>query len=226
MVYLPLFLWRPELGVSGSYTLILNVFPPRSGFVQQETERYGVQPPGDLHVRHNNNNMIDISNLSESELIEACPYISIMNEQKWDIETLGKGLSLRFQGCGPVGLANKDQVYIGLLTRPRDYWVEVKKEIYLLICTKDSKYADIRTHFKKKSTTTTTAIISMISATVAAQLGAVMGMITPLVALLLYGLLKVGVNSWCNLREQEFRTKPTKIRKPRVVEQKNQPDRE
>ena len=170
------------------------------------------------NVKYNKNNMLDISKLNESELIEACPYISILDEQKWNIETLGKGLSLRFQGCGPVAVADKDRAYVNFLTFPRDYWEEVKKEIYLLICTKDRKYAVIRTHFKKKSTTTTTAIIGMISATVAAQLGAVVGIITPLVALLLYGLLKVGVNSWCNLCKQEFQTKPTKKRKQRAVE--------
>lgn len=155
--------------------------------------------------------MIDISKLDETELIAACPYISILNEQKIDIDTLGYGLSLTFQGCGPLGKA-KDQKYLGLLSLPRDYWAEVKKEIYLLICAKDRKYSAIRTHFKKKSNASTTAIVGMLSATVATQLGVAAGIVTPLVALLLYGLLRVGVNSWCNLQEKEFRTKSPKKR--------------
>lgn len=156
--------------------------------------------------------MIDISKLNETELIAACPYISILNEQKIDIDTLGYGLSLTFQGCGPVGTANKDQKYLGFLTLPRDYWAEVKKEIYLLICTKDRKYSAIRTRFKKKSNASTTAIVGMLSATVATQLGAAAGIVTPLVALLLYGLLTVGVNSWCNLQQKELRAKSPKKR--------------
>jgi hypothetical protein len=156
--------------------------------------------------------MIDISKLNETELIAACPYISILNEQKIDIDTLGYGLSLTFQGHGPVDMANKDQNGLGFLTLPRDYWVEVKKEIYLLICTKNRKYSAIRTHFKKKSNASTTAIVGMLSATVATQLGAAAGIVTPLVALLLYGLLKVGVNSWCNLQQKELRTKSPKKR--------------
>jgi hypothetical protein len=154
--------------------------------------------------------MIDISKLDETELLAACPYISILNEQKIDVDTLGYGLSLTFQGWGPRGMAGKAQNYLGFLTLPRDYWAEVKKEIYLLICTKDRKYAAIRTHFKKKSNASTTAIVGMLSATVATQIGAAAGIVTPLVALLLYGLLKVGVNSWCNLQEKELRKKSTK----------------
>ncbi len=163
--------------------------------------------------------MIDISKLNEANLIDACPYISILNDQKINIDTLGYGLSLTFQGCGPVNTAKKDEICLGFLTRPRDYWAEVKKEIYLLVCTKDRKYSDIRNHFRKKSTTSTTAIVGMLSATVATQIGAAAGIITPLVALLLYGLLKVGVNSWCNLNKMELNTKTPKKRKQTKVEQ-------
>jgi hypothetical protein len=174
--------------------------------------------------------MIDISKLNEAELIEACPYISILSIQKIDIDTLGYGLSLTFQGWGPVGMAKKDENYMGFLTDfltlLRNYWAEVKKEIYLLVCTKDRKYSDIRNHFKKKSTTSTTAIVGMLSATVATQIGAAAGLVTPLVALLLYGLLRVGVNSWCNLQKKEFNINTPKKRKRTDVEQKNRGDRD
>lgn len=153
-----------------------------------------------------------MSKLDETELLAACPYISILNEHKIDIDTLGYGLSLTFQGCGPVGMTRKDEERLAFLTRPRDYWVEVKKEIYLLICTKNRKYSAIRAHFKKKSDASTTAIVGMLSATVATQLGAAAGIVTPLVALLLYGLLKVGVNSWCDLQQKELKTKSPKKR--------------
>jgi hypothetical protein len=169
--------------------------------------------------------MMDISKLNETELLAACPYISILEEQKIDIDTLGYGLSLTFQGCGPRGMAGKDQIHLWFLTRPRNYWVEVKKEIYLLLCTKDRKYFDIRNHFKKKSATSTTAIVGMLSATVATQIGAAAGIVTPLVALLLYGLLKVGVNSWCNLQSKDLGKKTSRKRKQTDVEQTNRGDR-
>jgi hypothetical protein len=170
--------------------------------------------------------MIDISKLNEADLIEVCPYISILNNQKINIDALGYGLSLTFQGCGPVAKVKERENFMGFLTLPRDYWAEVKKEIYLLVCTKDRKYSDIRNHFKKKSTTSTTAIVGMLSATVATQIGAAAGIVTPLVALLLYGLLKVGVNSWCNLQKKELHTRTPKKRIQTDVEQKNRGDRE
>lgn len=148
--------------------------------------------------------MIDISKLNEAELIAVCPYISIMNEQKMPIDDLGYSLSLTFQGRGPFAMAHDDHRCIGFMTLPRDYWAEIKKEIYQLICTKDRKYASIRTHFRKNQNTSTTAIVGMVSATVGSQLGAAAGIVTPLVALLLYSLLKVGVSSWCNLMKKEI----------------------
>ncbi len=66
----------------------------------------------------------------------------------------------------------------------------------------------------------------MLSATVATQIGAAAGIITPLVALLLYGLLKVGVNSWCNLQEKELNIRTPKKRKQTDVEQKSRGDRD
>lgn len=106
---------------------------------------------------------MDISKLNEAELIETCPYIVILKNQQMDIETLGYGLSLEFQGCGPVNTAKKDEDFMRFITPPRDYWAEVKKEIYILVCTGERKYSDIRNHFKKKSTTSTTAIVGMLS---------------------------------------------------------------
>jgi hypothetical protein len=102
---------------------------------------------------------------------------------------------------------------------PRDYWSEVKKEIYLLLCTKDKKYSDIRSRFSKDSNTATTAVVSMLSAAIAAQIGVVAGIVTPLVSLLLYGILKLGLNSWCNLQSSQIEqtSKTVKNKKPREL---------
>jgi hypothetical protein len=119
------------------------------------------------------------------------------------------------RGGGRVGVRVDHRVggvYHDLLPKaqPRDYWAEVKKEVYTLICTNNRKYAGLKSSFKKKSKPSTTTIVSMISVAVTTQLGAVLGIITPLVALLLYAVLKVGVNSWCNLHKQKITTKKSK----------------
>jgi hypothetical protein len=173
--------------------------------------------------------MIDISVLNEADLLDECPYISILDKQGFDIDTLGSSLSLSLQGYGPFNSSRMGQHGRGLgkiKIRPRDYWLELKREFYILLCTKDRKYSAIRSQFKKKSSGATTTIVGMISATMASQLGAAVGIMTPLVALLLYSALKVGVNSWCNLCEEEFQPNQSKKRKHKDVEQANQGDGE
>jgi hypothetical protein len=153
--------------------------------------------------------MIDISLLDEKELRGLCPYISILEGQKMDIETIGYGLSLELQGMGMLNSADKkiQERYAELRLKPRDYWAEVKKELYILLCTKDKKYADLRSRFSKDSGPATTTFVGMLSATIATQLGAVEGVVTPLIALLLYGMIKLGLNSWCNLQKPLFEGK-------------------
>ena len=150
---------------------------------------------------------MDFSTLNESELEHECPYISIVRVQKMDVDILGEELSRSFQGFGTRNSLNKENITLGyqtnipkhLLKRPRNFWQELKKEFYLLLCTKDPKYKKLRSQLDKKSHATTTTIIAMISAAIAAQLGVAIGIITPLVALLLFAILKLGMNSWCNL---------------------------
>jgi hypothetical protein len=64
--------------------------------------------------------MIDIAKLNEDELKQICPYISIVENQKMDIDTVGYGVSLELQGLGIRNSAKKDDdVYIGFQIHPR-----------------------------------------------------------------------------------------------------------
>jgi hypothetical protein len=78
-----------------------------------------------------------------------------------------------------------------------NYWGRVKRELHLLICTNDKKYAALRKHLGKEDNTTQVAIISSISLTVAAYIGAAAAIVGPLVTLGLLALLQVGKNAWC-----------------------------
>ncbi len=129
-----------------------------------------------------------------------CPHISILDNQDIDLDTLGYSVSLEMQEHGISASIDGNEYRIGFQVRPKDYWSEVKKELCLLFCTRDKKYSDIRARFSKDSHAATTTIVVMLSATVASQIGAGVGIVTPLVALLLYAILKLGVNTWCNLQ--------------------------
>ena len=147
---------------------------------------------------------MDFADLNEADLENECPYISILRNQKWDIDFLGRDVSLSAQGFGIQNSMKKPPLGWQPPSPPRDLWTEIKKEFYLLVCTKDRKYAALRSQLDKKSRPTTTTIVSMTSAAVAAQLGVAAGMVTPLVALAFYAILKMSMNSWCNIHRESF----------------------
>jgi hypothetical protein len=84
---------------------------------------------------------------------------------------------------------------------PKPYWRQVKKEMFLLICTEDSKYSTLRTEFGKHSTKTTTTVVGVVSAALASTIGVAAGVIVPLCALALYAALKVGVSAYCEIEK-------------------------
>jgi hypothetical protein len=78
-----------------------------------------------------------------------------------------------------------------------NYWRRVKRELHILICTKDSKYASLRRQLGKHGSATQTAIVSNITAALAVSLGYTVGALVPFVAMGLLGLVRVGTNAWC-----------------------------
>jgi hypothetical protein len=77
--------------------------------------------------------------------------------------------------------------------------LRVRKEIHILLCTNDKKYAPLRKGMqaiaKRRSQT---AIVSGLSVVIAPYVGtATAALITPVVAMVLMGFLEVGINAWC-----------------------------
>jgi hypothetical protein len=145
---------------------------------------------------------MDLTSLCETDLESECPYISILRIQKLDIDFLGQELSLSLQGFGTQNSLNPRK--LGWVQSPRPLWTEVKKELFLLLCTKDAKYAALRRKMSAQAGSTTSTFVSVLSAAIAAQIGVIAGMVTPLVALALYGVLKLTLNAWCNIQRESF----------------------
>jgi hypothetical protein len=78
-----------------------------------------------------------------------------------------------------------------------NYWKRVTKELHLLVCTDDKKYATLRKHLGKEGKATQIAIVSSISAGTGACIGSSATVIGPFVTLGLMLLLQVGTNAWC-----------------------------
>jgi hypothetical protein len=78
-----------------------------------------------------------------------------------------------------------------------NYWKRVQRELRILLCTNDQKYASLRKHIGKNSKATQVALVSAISGSIGAYMGVAAAVISPFVTLGLMTLLQVGKNAWC-----------------------------
>jgi hypothetical protein len=82
--------------------------------------------------------------------------------------------------------------------RQLNYWNRVKRELHLLLCTKDKKYAALRRQLRSKGGHTQMVLVGTISASVGSSLGLGAGAVVPLAALCLIAALRVGVEAYCS----------------------------
>jgi hypothetical protein len=81
-------------------------------------------------------------------------------------------------------------------------WSRIKKEIHILICTNDKKYADVRKQLRVESGATQTIVVTSISLAVATQIGVAAAAIVPLVAVALYAAARLGTEAYCGGSEE------------------------
>lgn len=140
-------------------------------------------------------------------------------------DELGSAVSLKLQDCGPlfspVDIRRYGQQQMQMQQDQQqqerkviDYWPAVKREAYILLCSDDIKYNDLRNSLSGKSEIATTYILSTISAAVASQVNLTLGMVTPLIAVLLHTFARLGIGAWCMIQ--------TEI--PEPIEQKAEQD--
>lgn len=108
-----------------------------------------------------------------------------------DLDKLGEKIG-RISEIQRDGIVRK-----GVIMNQASIWRRVKNEMNLLLCTKDKKYAAVRSKLSKESGSAHTAIVSSIAAAVGASLGIVPGLLIPLVALILAVMLKIGKEAYC-----------------------------
>ena len=129
------------------------------------------------------------------------------------LDELGSAVSLALQGCGPlfspVDIRRYGQQQMQMQQNQQqeeqkvtDYWPAVKREAYILLCSDDIKYTDLRKSLSGKSDIATTYILSTISAAVASQVNLTLGMVTPLIAVLLHTFARLGIGAWCQIQTE------------------------
>jgi hypothetical protein len=70
-------------------------------------------------------------------------------------------------------------------------------EVHCLFCTGDARYNELRKRFSQLKGQPAAVIVSIISAGIASTLGIAAGVLAPFVAIILHGIITVGLNSIC-----------------------------
>jgi hypothetical protein len=146
---------------------------------------------------------MDFSKFSEEELVSIVDLQNSIRKpptirdvlEKQSIEKVGQLLDRLPQEPRDTNIFNLELK--GWIEAP-SYWQRLKKEFNLLICTDDKEYADLRKKVDTSGGKSQTAIVGMIAAGVAVNVGAVAGALVPFCALLLIGALRIGKNAYCS----------------------------
>lgn len=82
------------------------------------------------------------------------------------------------------------------------FWQNFRNEFYSFLCD-DSKYIDIKKSLAEEAPVGKALLISSISGAIGATLGFSAALLTPVVALLLYLVAKMGMNAYCKTNQLE-----------------------
>ena len=86
----------------------------------------------------------------------------------------------------------------------KDYWNAFLRELRELFCTNNPKYRDVRQRVTEVEKTTSKYIVPAIAGSIGATLGITEAVLVPFVALALFAILQISVNSWCSVNEEEM----------------------
>ncbi len=79
------------------------------------------------------------------------------------------------------------------------YWDQVKKEIRILLCTKDRKYTKLRKNLDAYAVHSKQTIVAIVAAGIGSSIGIAGGIITGLVAIALFAIARIGISAYCAL---------------------------
>jgi len=146
-----------------------------------------------------------IEHLQPLDLAVEAPQVQLLDLD--DKYTIDDAAALMVQGAPRVFMTlrddEKEKLLKGYAKRskdhlpPKEWWPKVKQEFHIFLCTDDKKYEKLRKQLKSSARATSTTILPSITAAIGSTLGFPAGAITGLVALCLYGLLKIGKEAYC-----------------------------
>lgn len=146
-----------------------------------------------------------IDKIEPLDLITEAPQIQILDFD--DSYSIDDAAALMVQGApqffASLKTKEKEELIKGRYKRsyeelpPKEWWLKVKREFHVFLCTDDNKYADLRKKLKDSGNVTSTTVLSAIAAAISSSLGFELGSIVGLVAVCIYGAIKIGKEAYC-----------------------------
>ena len=146
-----------------------------------------------------------IDKIEPLDLIAEAPQIQILDFD--DCYSIDDAAALMVQGApqffASLKTKEKEELVKGYYKRsheelpPKEWWPKVKNEFHIFLCTDDNKYTDLRKKLKESGSVTSTTVLSAVAAAIGSSLGFELGAIVGLVAVCIYGAIKIGKEAYC-----------------------------
>jgi hypothetical protein len=85
------------------------------------------------------------------------------------------------------------------LTFRKEAWLQLKKEFYVLLCTEDESYKNVRVKLASSGNAVTVLLVALVAQSLGDKLGIVCGPVVTLVALMLCASLRLGRQTMCGV---------------------------
>lgn len=131
--------------------------------------------------------------LTEEGLKRVIKRTYILNHR--DIAELSPDELERLIRIEPIKMSRGGRVIAKKSRRRQNYLARVKKELHILICTSDKKYATLRRQFTKGKSQT--VLVTTICGGIADYTGLSAAMLMPFVAVALLSFVELGINAYC-----------------------------
>lgn len=151
-----------------------------------------------------------LKHIDSTELQYIAAPLSILNSGTEEETEMAASFLYKGGLASPMACISDEEKLIDLAERenerrpPKKYWDQVKKEIFLLLCTNHEKYDDLRSSLEKTKEKGTQAIIASISCSIATLLGIEAGLISAFCAIVLNSVIKVGKEAYCAIKREEY----------------------
>jgi hypothetical protein len=139
-----------------------------------------------------------LANLSQADLLSSIPsnVLDCIDDLDKAAEVVLKDYAAGIEGRKRLTTDDKEKKD---LTFGSQCWLGIKREFYVLLCTDDESYRNLRVKLASSGNNVTVLLVAMVAQALGNRLGLVCGPVVTLVAILLCSALRLGQQTICGV---------------------------